>query len=117
MKFPDIASPKLAVPIAIVGIASLVFLYFWNPAEIQGFPKCPFFALTGYQCPGCGTLRGIHSLLHFRFADALRYNLLMVVSIPVLLLLWLWPRFRYSVVSSRTILCVVLLWWLLRNII
>ena len=106
--------------VALAGAAAIAvsaFLYFWNPSEISCFPRCPFLALTGYQCPGCGTLRGIHALLHFRIADALRCNLLMVASIPVILLLLIWPRFRFDVVSARVILAVTLLWWLIRNIV
>lgn len=101
----------------IVGIVGLVFLYFWNPSEISCFPRCPFLALTGYQCPGCGTLRGIHSLLHLHFREAMGYNGFMVVSIPVLALLVLLPRFRSNVIAARVILGVTLLWWLLRNLI
>ena len=101
----------------VVVIAGLTFLYIWSPSEISYFPRCPFLALTGYQCPGCGTLRGIHALLHFRIVDALRYNLLMVASIPVILLMLIWSRFRFDVISARVILAVTLFWWLIRNII
>ena len=117
MRFLDITpSGRAALAVAVV-IAVLAFLFIWNPSEISCFPKCPFLALTGYQCPGCGTLRGLHALLHFRIVDALRYNLLMVASIPVILLMLLWPRFRFDVMSARVILATTLLWWLIRNII
>ena len=117
MRLLDIASSKRAVLAVGVVVALLVFLYIWNPSDISYFPKCPFLALTGYQCPGCGTLRGIHALLHFRIVDALRYNLLMVASIPVIILMLIWPRFRFDVISARVILAVTLFWWLIRNII
>ena len=105
------------MPIAIVGILSLAFLYFWNPAEIPHFPRCPFFALTGYKCPGCGTLRGIHALLHLHVLDAVRYNCFMAVSIPVVAALLLSSRLRSSVVLVRAILAATLVWWVVRNII
>ena len=28
------------------------------------FPVCPFKALTGWNCPGCGGLRMTHDVLH-----------------------------------------------------
>lgn len=113
--FWDIAPSRFRLFMLFIGIASLVFLYFWNPSEISSFPKCPFFAITGYQCPGCGTLRGIHALLHFRIADAWGHNPFMIVSIPVVFSLLLWPRFRFSVLLAYIILCATLLWWLIRN--
>lgn len=108
---------KLVVPAVVsAGIAVLAFLYFFNPQEIPSFPRCPFLALTGLKCPGCGTLRGIHSLLHLRFADAWAYNPLMVVSIPFLAAFLAFPRLCTNVTVGRTVLLVVLAWWLLRNI-
>ncbi|MPT30406.1 MAG: DUF2752 domain-containing protein [Chryseobacterium sp.] len=40
--------------------------------------------MTGYECAGCGVQRAFHSLLHFRFLEAFKYNPLFVISIPVL---------------------------------
>lgn len=100
---------------AVVGLAGLAYLYGHNPAEVSGFPKCPFFALTGYKCPGCGTLRGLHFLLHGQFAKAWGMNPLMIVSIPLIGLL-LFTRIGRSVTVSRGILVVVLGYWLLRNL-
>ena len=111
-------APKLTMSmVLIVGIVGLVFLFLYNPADIQGFPRCPFYALTGYKCPGCGTLRGIHSLLHLRFQEAWSYNPLMVVSMPVLLLMMVFPRFRQNVFVSRLVLWGVVSYWVLRNVL
>ncbi len=101
--------------IATLAFAVLVFLYFCNPSDVPHFPRCPFLVLTGYQCPGCGTLRGIHSLLHFRFRDAWGFNPFLVVSIPLIAALVLSPRFRRSPRVSKTVLAAILIYWLLRN--
>ncbi len=101
--------------IAAFALAALAFLYFCNPSDVPYFPRCPFLVLTGYQCPGCGTLRGIHSLLHFRFRDAWGYNPFLVVSIPLIAALVLSPRFRRSPHVSKTGLTAILAYWLLRN--
>lgn len=63
-------------------IAGLSVLFILNPANTAIFPKCPFLAVTGLCCPGCGTLRGLHELLHLRIWAAVRLNPFMVVAIP-----------------------------------
>lgn len=106
----------LLVALAIAGVLGLVFLFFFNPSQIEWFPRCPFLALTGYKCPGCGTLRGIHHLSHLRFREAWLMNPLMVVSIPVLAAMVFVPRIRRNVILGWTIFVVTLVYWLGRNI-
>ena len=48
------------------------------------FPPCPLYAATGLYCPGCGSTRAVHHLLHGHLAAAFGYNPLMVVSLPLL---------------------------------
>jgi hypothetical protein len=50
--------------------------------------------MTGLLCPGCGTLRGIHHLLHGRIGMAMGLNPLMVISIPFLMAGVIVPRIR-----------------------
>ncbi|MDR2065629.1 MAG: DUF2752 domain-containing protein [Prevotellaceae bacterium] len=72
----------IILPVAVI----LVILYaIYNPSESQYFPKCPFFALTGCKCPGCGSQRAIHYLLNFNIFNAIKENVLLVVAIPYLL--------------------------------
>ena len=42
----------------------VVMLRFFDPATSGMFPPCPVHYLTGWYCPGCGSLRAIHQLLH-----------------------------------------------------
>jgi Protein of unknown function (DUF2752) len=67
--------------LAILGLG-LVFLY--DPAKRGLYPSCPLYSLTGLHCPGCGTLRAIHRLLHGDLVGALSMNSLMVVTLPFL---------------------------------
>ncbi|MCG2781895.1 MAG: DUF2752 domain-containing protein [Weeksellaceae bacterium] len=61
-------------------------IYFsYNPENSQFFPKCPVKFITGLSCPGCGSQRAVHELLHFNFKKAFEHNALLVVSIPYLL--------------------------------
>ncbi len=69
---------------AALGAAAL--LYHCNPAGNTLYPPCPLHALTGCYCPGCGSLRAAHALLHFDVAAAWHLNPLMVASLPVLAL-------------------------------
>lgn len=72
---------------AIALIAAAFFLFFsLNPARYPIFPKCPFLQITGYECPGCGSQRAIHQLLHLRIGSAFRYNPLMVLLLPYIFL-------------------------------
>ncbi|XHR28083.1 MAG: DUF2752 domain-containing protein [Chthoniobacteraceae bacterium] len=69
---------------AALGAAALLFHF--NPAGSGLYPPCPFHALTGCYCPGCGSLRAAHELLHLHFAAAWQLNPLMVAALPVLAL-------------------------------
>lgn len=62
-----------------------VTLYLYNPAEVFLGWICPFHALTGWDCPGCGSMRAVHQLLHGHFAEAFRLNPLPFLLIPLLL--------------------------------
>ena len=46
--------------------------YAVDPSHDVWLPRCPFHALTGWDCPACGGQRALHSLLHGRFGEALR---------------------------------------------
>ena len=45
------------------------------------FPPCPFNALTGWNCPGCGGLRMTHDVLHGDFAAAVVDNVVRSSSV------------------------------------
>jgi hypothetical protein len=62
----------------------LVTLYLFDPSESSFFPPCPFRALTGLLCPGCGTTRAIHQLLHGNLVAAVTLSPLLVLISPTL---------------------------------
>ena len=61
------------------------YLFFFEPGRTGFFPVCPFRALTGFNCPGCGTARGLHQLLHGNLLTAFELNPLLVLWLPVLI--------------------------------
>jgi hypothetical protein len=66
-------------------VVAISLLYFFVDARVSHLlPKCPFHSITGLYCPGCGSQRALSSLLHLDIAAATRYNLLMVVSLPLI---------------------------------
>src|SRR5690554_8210264 len=42
------------------------------------------YYFTGFYCPGCGSQRAIHLLLHGDIIGAFRFNPLMVLTIPIM---------------------------------
>jgi hypothetical protein len=64
-------------------IAGAAVLYFFNPARFGFYPVCFFYKTTGLLCPGCGTLRAMHQLLHGHFEAAFRFNALIVSALPL----------------------------------
>ena len=118
---------KKTLAIILIVFLGIIIYYSFDPSGSTYFPKCPFYVLTGYKCPGCGSQRAIHHLLHLHLLKAINYNALMVFSIPLLFFLiiadltkkkhpqlYLLSR---SPILSWSILAIVLLWWLIRNLI
>lgn len=103
--------------VAFAGAAAIFggVLFFNNPSTSEIFPPCPTQYLTGYYCPGCGSLRALHALLHGDLAAAFSQNALTVVSIPFLVLLFLFPgKFQHPAVPW-TILALLLIFTVVRN--
>ena len=76
-------SPRAAyVALALLAAAGLALLYFVDPRQPGRYPSCLFLGFTGCYCPGCGTLRSLHQLLHGNVVSALGYNPLTVLSLP-----------------------------------
>lgn len=68
----------------------LIAIYVYShihPSSSPLFPKCPFLMLTGMKCPGCGSQRALHALLHADIKTAFSYNPLLLLSIPYVILL------------------------------
>jgi hypothetical protein len=76
----------IALSFALAGIAALM-LFVFDPTRTPIYPVCYFNQLTGWHCPGCGSLRALHHLTHGELAAAFRCNPLLVTALP--LLAWL----------------------------
>ena len=109
------------------GLSVIVLLYVFNPSESRVFPPCPFHALTGWHCPGCGSLRAVHQLLHGDVAGAFRLNPLMVLFLPFMvygiaaeisggMLKKRLPAVRLGAWWIRAILAVIVMYGIVRNL-
>ena len=101
---PPSRTRLLAGPIAVLagGGALLGMLLAFDPhAGIPYLPVCPFRAVTGWDCPGCGGLRASWSLIHGDTRAAWDENALIFLVIPALTLgLFLW--FRAAISGRRS---------------
>ena len=106
--------------------------YYYNndPALNKGetyFPSCIFNSTTGLHCPGCGSQRAIHDLLHGRVLEALGHNLLFVLLFTVVGIkgyVYLSNKFwkhhpkdlTHKTKFTYLVLIFVMGYWILRNI-
>jgi hypothetical protein len=74
--------------VAASAAAALAWVGTVDPNEPGHYPTCPFLAVTGWFCPGCGSLRALHALVHGDLRSALARNPLMVITVPALALWW-----------------------------
>jgi hypothetical protein len=76
---------RLLAPTLAAFAAGVVTLRIFDPATSRIFPPCPLRYLTGWYCPGCGSLRAMHQLLHGNVGAAWAMNPLTVVLLPFLI--------------------------------
>ncbi|MFI5792186.1 DUF2752 domain-containing protein [Streptomyces sp. NPDC051677] len=104
--------------LAVVALAAALF----DPTRPGRFPTCPFRALTGLDCPGCGSLRALHELTHGHALAAVDHNALLVVFLPFGVVVWLRAvtgapaAWVLPVWAARAVPVVVVLWAVIRNL-
>jgi hypothetical protein len=118
LRVPGLA---LAAAVALTTVVATV-----DPNQPGHYPTCPFLAVTGYYCPGCGSLRALHDLAHGDVAGAVARNPLMVLASAGLVVGFvLWTRRRWRGLPRTWaapaallygLLTLVLAFWVLRNV-
>ena len=109
------------------GLAGCAYLALNDPSDPStAMPACPFHAVTGLWCPGCGGLRMVHALLHGRVGEAAHDNVVLLAASPVLLALLLaWSvttlrggrfRLRISPPVAVALFVLMLVWFVARNL-
>ena len=94
-----------AAAAALITVAGLAWYYYTHdPSEGAG-AKCTFKLLTGYDCPGCGSQRALHAMLHGDIAqEAGRRH---------------WPRLHAASVKPVIIIAIfiaIVAYWIGRNL-
>jgi len=102
--------------LAFVGTGGLAVLWAGDPTSATWPLRCPSLALLGIFCPGCGSQRAIHSLLHGELGAAVSYNPLVVLMLIVLPLLVWRPAILRSVAVGRAVVTGTILFAVARNI-
>lgn len=121
-------SARLKTILAIAAAAALLAVYFAaDPSAQRWMPVCVLRQTTGVSCPGCGTQRAVHALLHGDIAAAWGFNALFVVLIPVVaFLVWVETQRRrrpqlymrvYGKWTAVAAIAVLAGWMLLRNLL
>ena len=108
----------------IVGILVLLLVslyYFFNPTVSNFFPKCPFYIMTGLFCPGCGSQRAIHDMMHLNIFEAINHNALMFFTFTFGIGLYLYSKKKFSDLiyhpkSPLIIFGIIFLFGVLRNL-
>lgn len=128
--FTKILRNGIKIIFVIFFIILLIKIYRnFNPTENHYFPKCPFKEITNLKCPGCGSQRAVHYLLNFDLYNAIKENMLLVLSIPYLLLgisfdfikvtnkkALKWRKTLFGQKAIFIILTLIILFWILRNL-
>jgi len=112
---------RFSIGIILILVAiSGILLYFWEVNLISYFPKvslCPFHALTGKPCPGCGMSRAFLLLGQFKIKEAVELNLF---SLPLLFLMIIYfylgyiPVWLQNRVLVHITLSAVFIFWIIR---
>ncbi|OXM62019.1 MULTISPECIES: DUF2752 domain-containing protein [Amycolatopsis] len=115
--------------LAVAGLAGCCAAIVWAEPRTPGglSPVCPTKLLFGVDCPLCGGLRMMASLLHGDLPGALRYNAVAVVFVVVAaagLASWAWDRYRGRPVrawwrrrwTGPVVAVVLAVWFVVRNL-
>jgi hypothetical protein len=108
-------------------VVSAAMLRVFDPATSGVFPPCPVHFLTGWYCPGCGSLRALHQLLHGNLRAAWALNPLTILLLPFMsyglvshLLTAIrgegLPRLFLPAASIRALGLVIVLFGIVRNL-
>jgi len=108
--------------------AGIYYFYQHDPAQSETvFILCVTKNISGIDCPGCGSQRAFHELLHGNFIKAAKLNLTIYFFTPLLLFLFLktvlkpfridLPDLLITTKRLMLILFFLLLFTVLRNLI
>lgn len=125
MVAPDNVNRLLMVAVPAGAVVMLLLLMFTDVSSGL-WPRCMFHSLTGLDCPGCGSQRAVHALMHGDLALAWSCNPLLFILaplIPLMLAVALMPRrlgrlgaWFESRQAALGMLFLLIIWTIVRNL-
>jgi uncharacterized membrane protein YhaH (DUF805 family) len=97
-------------------------LFQFSPEKTNWYPVCLFTRFTSLDCPGCGSLRSAHHLLHGQISRAADHNILFVLLLPIIAIGTLSTVYPVAAKcwnylnKPRWIFMLILIFWIVRNI-
>lgn len=82
LKYKPFIYLTILIPFSILGI---YLLYNNSPLQSSIYPSCPVYSLAKLHCPGCGTARALHDLVHFRLLEAIDHNPMTIFFTPIII--------------------------------
>jgi Protein of unknown function (DUF2752) len=83
---PPRSSQRIETGIVLLAASALAVVLLWRDPHHDGaYGTCPFLAITGFNCPGCGSLRALYDLFHGEFLEAVGHNALFIAFVPLTL--------------------------------
>jgi hypothetical protein len=73
---------RAAAPLMLIAAVAAVLLRF-PPEQYSFYPQCPVYLMLHLQCPGCGGTRALAALLHGRLQEAIHFNGLITLMLPL----------------------------------
>jgi hypothetical protein len=97
---------RLAVATGLLGVGWVAVAGVLYHPEGSSLPvACPFHALTGLDCPGCGSTRALGALVRLDPAAAFDHNVLAPVALVVLAVAWVrWMRAAWGGRPTRDVI-------------
>lgn len=127
MKDSSLSRRRIHILMVSFGILAVIAIFYALARHGLGIP-CLFHKLTGLMCPGCGNSRAAMALLELNIRAALQYNLLF--PLEFFYIAWVYffccrqylkgKGFSYQppcIAFDVTVLIIVALWWVVRNLI
>lgn len=104
-----------------------LFYFSANPSRVNFFLQCPLYTTTGIYCPGCGSQRATHDLLHLDFIGVMQHNALYLSAllflgyhgIIIIANKFFGKTWKSLLNHPRTpliVLIIIILFWVLRNL-
>ena len=118
---------RTALVLAGTAVAGCAYIAAVDPNQSAWYPQCPFKAMTGWDCPGCGMTRALRAVVTGHPGRALDHNALVVLAVVVGIIWYAtsWVRTRRGRPPlalrrgswwTGALLVVVALFWVTRNI-